>query len=75
MLEFSKKWVSRGAELSLNRAERLPVAADSLPMNGLQRSVRERVRAEPMAAEFELKNGRKVFAPSWITVSNNKLTD
>src|SRR5438132_3045781 len=27
MLEFSKKWVNRGAELSLNRAEMLPVAA------------------------------------------------
>jgi SAM-dependent methyltransferase len=30
MLEFSKKWVSRGVRLSLSRAEMIPVASNSL---------------------------------------------
>jgi SAM-dependent methyltransferase len=30
MLEFSKKWINRGAQLSLNRAEMIPVLSNSL---------------------------------------------
>ena len=101
MLEFSKKWVNRGVELSLNRAEMIPVGSGSLglvvsslgdPYNEpafwdeISRCLRpggllffttpahewakafrsQNSHSELMAAEFELKDGRKVLVPSWI---------
>jgi SAM-dependent methyltransferase len=101
MLAFSNKWINRGAELSLNSAEMIPVASNSLGLvvsslgdaynqptfwEEINRCLRpggmlffttpayEWAKAfrskngedDMMAAEFQLKDGRRVFVPSWI---------